>query len=831
MIGRAVAGLTALACTAAAVWLAAHHPLSASLAVALTVLAGVAVARWPWIWPVMLPAALPWLALAPWSGWVTVEEMDLLVLAVAAGGYGRWAWRPQPHRSGIDVGAAVALLLLALWTTSVLVSLARGIADAGGLTLDWYQAYRGPMNALRLAKPTLAVWLLLPLWLRLEATLDARATDRLTLGLALCHAAAALSCLYERLAYTGLLNFSADYRTTGLFWEMHVGGAGLDACLALTFPFVWRLWAKARGRWASALSLALLLLGVYAVLTTFSRILLLAVPLGIVVMLWMQRHRGAAGPAPSGGGAASRRQQLTVGALCLALGLAAAWLFVGAGYRGLIALLGCAALLLVLAPKAARMPARQWALAVALALACGPVWLGGAMWLPKGPYIAFAIVLAMSLAAAMGALRLPSPTALAAGGYWVTVGCLGLVAWHWGDARGLHTAWPAIGLLALALPLLSTLWPDPWPDNLRWQAGAWTLLGAMAMVIAIFGGGSYMSGRVSASDGDRQDRLHHWQTAMAMVDGDEARWLGIGLGRFLDRYAVTASVGQRPGDLRLVNDGGVPVMNLATGTHLQDWGTVLRLSQRIPRPSEGPVTVRLVVRGAPGTTVHAEICIKHLLYDHGCRFGKAALPQAETQPASEAQPAQAAAVPDPGAWQTLSFTLQDTTLPPDPWYLPRITVFSLASETAQHGLALREVSVVDGSGAELITNGRFQQAGARWFFSSDRNHMPWHAKNLAVHVAVEQGWLGIASLGLMTLAAFAMSIGRVRRLPLAPALAAALAGAWAVGLIDSLIDMPRIALLLLLLTAIAIAQRPQRRLNAPPASATLERSNTLQPHP
>ena len=115
MIGRAVAGMTALLCGAAAVWLAAHHPLSAPIAVALTAVAALAVARWPWVWPVMLPALLPWLALAPWSGWITVEEMDLLVLAVAAGGYARWALRPQPHRGGIDVGAALALLLLSLY--------------------------------------------------------------------------------------------------------------------------------------------------------------------------------------------------------------------------------------------------------------------------------------------------------------------------------------------------------------------------------------------------------------------------------------------------------------------------------------------------------------------------------------------------------------------------------------------------------------------------------------------------------------------------------------------------------------------------------------------
>jgi hypothetical protein len=366
-----------------------------------------------------------------------------------------------------------------------------------------------------------------------------------------------------------------------------------------------------------------------------------------------------------------------------------------------------------------------------------------------------------------------------------------------------------MGLLALALPLLATLWPDPWPDSLRWQAGVWGLLGAMAMVTAVVGGGSYLTGRVSASDEDRQDRARHWHTSLSMIDSEAAHWLGNGLGRFLDRYAMTAGVGQRPGDLRLVEEGGMPEVNIATGTHVQGWGELLRLSQRVSRPRPGPVTVRLLVRGAPGTSVHAEICIKHLLYDDGCLTGQSALPQ--TGPATPSGPVAPATAPAiPQDWQTLTIVLPGAPLASDAWYLPRTTVFSLGSENAQRGLALREVSVVDGSGVELIANGRFLQGGARWFFSSDRYHLPWHAKNLVVHLLVEQGWLGLASLATMTLAAFGMAIGRVRRLPLAPALAGALVGAWAVGLIDSLLDMPRIAMLLLLLTTITIAQRPRR---------------------
>ena len=823
MIGRALAGLVALACAVAGAWLCWHHPLSASVALALFGLGALAMARWPWAWPVVLPALLPWLALAPWSGWITVEETDLLVLAVAAGSYARWALRPLPGDRAIDVGVPLALLLLAAWTISVLIGLQRGIADAGGAAFGWYEAYRGPMNAWRLAKPTLAVWLLLPLWIRLEATPGARATDRLTLGLALCHGAAALACVYERAAFPGLLDFSSDYRTTGPFWEMHVGGAGLDACLAMTFPFAWRQWSIARSRWASVLSLGLLLMGVYAVLTTFSRILLLALPLGVVTLLWVQRRSLGFMPlAPAGAAARSilRRQQATVGALCAVVSVVGAWLFVGAGYRGLLALLGTAALLLVLVPKTVALGRRDWLGALALAVALGPVYVFGATLLPKGPYLAFGLVLAVSgvLLLAMGRQL---GTALAIAGYWVAVACLGLVAGHWGGDRGLHTAWPAMVAMALALPLLAAPWaepwPQPWPDSLRWQGGAWALLGVSAMVTALFFGGAYMSGRVSASDSDRQGRLSHWQTSLAMVQGDTARWLGTGLGRFLDHYALTAAPGHRPGDLRLVDADGRPAMWLSTGTHTQGWGELLRLSQRIDRP-QGPLTLRVTVRGAAGTSVHAEVCVKHLLYDSGCQVVDAGLPVVAATAAGAARPgASAAAVapalapPSSPPWQTLPFTMPAAQSQAGPgWTRPRTPVFSLSSENATQGMTVREVSLVDSRGTELIANGRFDEGGARWFFSSDRHHMPWHAKSLVIHLLFEQGWLGLVTLSAMTLAALGVAFGRARRLPLAPPLAAALVGAWTVGLIDSLIDMPRLTLLLLLLTTIAIAQRPAR---------------------
>src|SRR5574337_1848669 len=98
--------------------------------------------------------------------------------------------------------------------------------------------------------------------------------------------------VWERGLYVGLLDFSTSYRTTAWFWEMHVGGAAIDAYLAMALPFAWwAAWSAPHGwRWYGAAGLALL--ATYAVLTTYSRGLYLAVIIAAVAMAaWAHRYR------------------------------------------------------------------------------------------------------------------------------------------------------------------------------------------------------------------------------------------------------------------------------------------------------------------------------------------------------------------------------------------------------------------------------------------------------------------------------------------------------------------------------------------------------------
>ncbi len=269
--------LMALGCAVAGLGLAWHYPLLPALPGALLWLALAGAATYGWRYAaLLLPAVLPLIGFAPWSGWISFEEMDMAVLAVAAGGYLGLVLnsaRLRPERVPVwqrplRWSGLVKLLLLG-FAASLLIAVWRGIQDAGGWSFGWYQGYHEAMNSLRLGKAFFLALLLLPLW-RSASALQPEALQRgFSLAMALALAGCAGMALQERLAYTGLLNFSADYRTTGPFWEMHVGGAALDGALALGFPFAFALLLRERRPWAFAALLGLNFLGAYIAVTMF----------------------------------------------------------------------------------------------------------------------------------------------------------------------------------------------------------------------------------------------------------------------------------------------------------------------------------------------------------------------------------------------------------------------------------------------------------------------------------------------------------------------------------------------------------------------------------
>jgi hypothetical protein len=811
----------AVVALALALLLAAHHPTHAPLVLGAALTASVVFYVWPAHWLAALPALVPLIGFAPWTGWITFEELDVLILAIAAGGYARRAWAggsmsvaaparaPDSSRGTSKTGKRSRQtrqatlwpwLLVGLFCVSSGVALWRGFLDAGGFVFGWYQGYHEPMNSVRLAKCFFEALLLLPLWRGVQKQSPEQASHLLSMGLMLGLAGASLGAIWERLAFTGLMNFSADYRTTSTFWEMHVGGAALDGFLALTMPFAVRelLLARTPQRWALAATVTAL--ASYACLTTFSRGVYLAIPLGLAIYFVLKARQQATAEKASNG-------FLPGAVLALAFAACAAIMFDSAGYRGVAALMGAAVLMLPLARVLRQLQLPQWLAGLGLGVA-GTLALGAVAWLvPKGAYLVYALAL---LGAALACAKVYKDAhnaaqtgkikksgkrwgALALAGFIGTLGAVVMVAVNWGEAKAAPSAVVSV-VVVLGIALASAL-PRPskapmWPDNLRWQAGLGTVMAVTVAFTGVFSGGAYMGNRFSTGGQDLTHRIEHWTLGASFLETPADWWLGKGHGRFPANFFLVGDPGEHPGDYRLRTDATGTHVRLTGGLHVNDgWGQVLRLTQRVGQPAS-PARASAQVMTDKDTRLLFEVCEKHLIYSGNCVARDMGVKA------------------KPGQWQTVEADLPGDRPSRGAWYAPNLIAFSVAVGTGGSTVALGKITLAAQDGSNLLANADFSNGMAHWFFSSDRHHLPWHIKNMGMHVLFDQGIMGLALASLLSLGALLrLSIGRAKYHPLAPAIAASLVGFGVVGLFDSLLDVPRIAVLAYALLLIGLTLR------------------------
>nr|WP_315240273.1 hypothetical protein [uncultured Albidiferax sp.] len=814
-------GLWALVLAALGMFLVLHYPVAPWVASLLFVVCCVAFFVWPDSWLIAVPLLLPLVGFAPWTGWITFEELDLLVLAAAVGGYARLAW---PSAKAVPLArqprsSAGAWLMLLLFAASTLVAMERGFADAGGLSFGWFQGYHEPMNSLRLAKSFFLALLVMPLWRAAVVRRGAQAPTWLALGLMLGLAAACLTTVWERMAFVGLFNFSTDYRTTGLFWEMHVGGAALDGFLALLLPFVLRELFVAHSQRSWAAVVACLGLAGYACLTTFSRGVYLAVPVGLAVtgalcLLSARRRSRRAGP----GATTVVAPQLSLGTavvLLLLFGGAILWIFPSSGYRGLLALLGAAAVAMPLAGVLRRFKAVDWVVGLVAGVLLSLALWAGTMLGSKGAYVGYGVCLLLTLVllwiSRAGAVAVPGKRVrvglaeqLALAGFMAVLVGVGLVVQHWGYARGFDAMLPVlVGFLLLAL-VAGASPKAVWPASIRWHATTWAGMAMVGGIVSIFGGGTYMSERFSTTSSDMDNRVTHWTQGWNMLTAPLDPVLGKGMGRYPASYFLTGAATEHPGDYRLKSEGGNTYLVLGGGKQrYMGWGEILRVSQRIRAP-QGPISVALRVRTANELGLHLEVCEKHLLYNGGCFVGASGVKSM------------------PGVWQDLRIPLGGKNLAGGDWYAPRMVAFSIATGTPRALLDVDNIQLLGPDGRQLLDNGDFSEDMQRWFFSSDRNHMPWHMKNVFMNVLFDQGGVGLLLFSAMLLAAlWRVSVGTAKDHPLAPGIAGGLVGFVVVGLFDSLVDVPRLAFMFYVVLLLGLTVRQASAPRSPASSRSM----------
>ena len=132
MAARSLAIGTGFSALAVAAWLASAHPLSSLVAVVAAVALAVFGALWPAWAPIAVLPLLPLAGLMPWTGWLVVEEFDIVMLALAGGAYLRLALgRPDGDAPRLSLKRAAWLGLP--FVASVVVSMFGGLIDSGAI--------------------------------------------------------------------------------------------------------------------------------------------------------------------------------------------------------------------------------------------------------------------------------------------------------------------------------------------------------------------------------------------------------------------------------------------------------------------------------------------------------------------------------------------------------------------------------------------------------------------------------------------------------------------------------------------------------------------------
>ncbi|HEY2967376.1 MAG TPA: O-antigen ligase family protein [Casimicrobiaceae bacterium] len=229
--------------------------------------------RYPQVGLPAIFALLPLLNFAPWSGWILLNEFDLLVAVTLA---------VRLLRPNFDISspalAAVASPALsrgAKWVigwvaASFFVSAGIGLWPISPFDANALFTYYSSFNSLRELKGFAWALALLPLLIE-EARQPQRMEQRCVAGmlLGLCGVVAVI--VWQRAVFAGLLDFAGDYRVEGPFPELHIGGGDVHAYLVTAMPFVVAWVAPRPTARRVALGAALFLLASYALGVTFTR--------------------------------------------------------------------------------------------------------------------------------------------------------------------------------------------------------------------------------------------------------------------------------------------------------------------------------------------------------------------------------------------------------------------------------------------------------------------------------------------------------------------------------------------------------------------------------
>lgn len=724
------------------------------LAVMLVGVAGIAL-RYPGAWLGALPLLLPIVNLAPWSGRYFFEEYDFLVWVAVA--VSLWQGYYQPRRwVGLSLAAWLAL---GVFTLSYGLALARGLWPLDPLDENAFSSYYSHYNALRVARSWGLALVLLPPLLGLLAEDRDRAKRYFVGGMQLGLLGTGLIVLWERGVVYDLFN------SPGLYGK-------LRNLLDFATPYRISAFFSEMHTGGEAIDGYLALAWPFALLGVFksrSRVgtILAFAALGLGLYAAVVTF--------------SRATYLAVGVGMVVMLIAVAGRVTARVPRwellaGLVGIVGLGALALRGYRQGGYLALLGELFAVSAAIGLGylaprldrRVWLSGMVAAPSLAVIAITHAQVSSKwgqvdgSTAVG-YALMSTLVLAGFGGWLGSRVRGVV-----NVRGLCVAAVVVGL------------------------------GMLVVVPSLFG--SRMESRFSEVGSDFQTRYQHWSHALELMDPEPMTWLfGMGLGRFPGVYAYDWERDEG-GTFRFVREPGNVVLRLSGGKDL-------RFGQRLGLAAWEDYVMSFDYRTeAPRAMLYVRVCRRHIVrpyeWNPDCRVFERTVASSQ------------------GAWTHIDWpfnigALGDSVLPLGRQFLlveiSNRRVYDLLSEPPAL-VDFDNVEVLDNTGQNRLENGDFERGIDYWLPYYDFNHLPWHIKNVWVNVVFEQGGLGVlAFLGLVGYGLWRAWRYRWSEDGIPLVAWGAIWGFLAVGLVGTLMDVPRIMWLCFLVLFLVYGEGRERR--------------------
>ncbi|MDT8426765.1 MAG: VanZ family protein [Methyloprofundus sp.] len=248
------------------IWKITDYPNSAIALMAALILYAIILSKYPQAWLMVIPALLPITDLSPWTGRLFFAEFDYFIILTFA--ISLWYGR---CKSPLAIIKPVALFLLAIYAFCYFISLLKGLFPLQAIDANAFANYYSSYNSLRVAKGLIWTILFLPL-LAYTQQHEKQFKSYFSYGILAGLTAVVLSGIWERFVFTGLFDYSSDFRLTSTFYSMHTGGAPLDAYLLLSIPFISILLIEAKNIVLRTFVIPLLFsASLYTLLVTYSR--------------------------------------------------------------------------------------------------------------------------------------------------------------------------------------------------------------------------------------------------------------------------------------------------------------------------------------------------------------------------------------------------------------------------------------------------------------------------------------------------------------------------------------------------------------------------------